>query len=1040
MGEGVENMRLHFSILKKFVLAFLVLSILPLCVFGFYTTRSVQQIGQGAIASSSAELEKRGKESIELRAVELANRVSQFLRSREADLLTLQMMPRDSGVYQQFSLAHRGNIWIREGTNQTPIETHKETPLYREVTFIGPDGREKILIRDDQIVGSEFLLDVSEPVNTSYKDERYFEETKKLKQGDIYVSHVTGWYVTREEQLQGAARVEDAVEGKKFEGVLRFAAPCWAEDGQFEGIVMLSLDHRHLMEMSQHILPTEERFVLFPSYMSGNYAFMFDDEGWIISHPKFWNIRGILSDGSQFNAADPSYTKEKVVAGEVPFNLDWVDFIHPNYPFIAKQVRAGKAGVTSTFNVGGIPRVMAYAPIYYDRGPYSKNHIFGGITIGVQTAKFHEPALLTSAKIKEMVQQTRNNASITLALAALVAIGFAVLLARTFTRPILLLAQRAKEVASGGTSVEVEVKTGDELEILAHNFTRMAREIKEHQESLEKSLNELAKSKEAVEQYTTELEKRIKSLKNIHYLSHYLGIVFEREMVLQTVLKTCVEGLNFDRSLLYLYDPINRHLVCQQTFGFSPEHERRAKSAFYEVDRHDCIPTKVFQDGQTIFVRNVFADDLVTPLDIKISQVGETFSYAFTSIKVQDQVIGVLGADNATSKREITEIDVESLEILANDAARAIERSQLYERVISERNFIESIFTHMTSGIITLDESGNITSLNPYSERVFGLEQDEAVGKDYHQVFHQYSSWLELIDSFAQSPEGERQFLEHQLSSNGAQEKFLEVNLSRIHQEEQSRPGLLIFLRDITERKLLENHLRRSDRLISLGTLAAGVAHEIRNPLTGVCLLLDDLHDHLAESPQEREMIQKALSEVERLENLVNGLLDFAAPSRRLRFVVQPVEEVINNTLFLIQEQCKKQKINIAVQVADPLPPLHLDPARFRQSLLNLLLNAIQAMPEGGDLSLHVDQVLEGESLVSGPAVRILVADTGKGIPSEDIEYIFDPFFSRNPYGVGLGLAIVHSIIDEHGGRITVSSEMGNGTTFRIDLPIDGMR
>jgi PAS domain S-box-containing protein len=1040
MCEGVENMRLHFSILKKFVLAFLLLSIVPLCVFGFYTTRSVRQIGQGAIVSSSAELEKRGKESIELRAVELANRVSQFLRSREADLLTLQMMPRDALVYQQFSLAHRGKIWIREGTNENPIEAHKEIPLYREVAFIGPDGKEQILVRDNQILDAALLRDVSKPENTTYKCERYFEETKRLKSGEIYVSHVTGWYVTREEQLQGAERVEDAVEGKKFEGLLRFAVPCRAKDGQLEGIVMLSLDHRHLMDLTQHILPTEERFVVFPSYMSGNYAFMFDDEGWIISHPKFWDIRGILPDGSQFDASDPSYTKKRVVAGELPFNLDCAAFTHPNYPFIAKEVRAGKSGVTSTFNVGGIPRVMAYAPIYYDRGSYRKHGIFGGITIGVQTVKFQEPALLTSAKIEEMVQQTRNSASITLAVAAVVAIGLAVLLARTFTHPILLLAQRAKEIGSGDTPVEVEVKTGDELEILAHNFTRMAREIKDHQESLEKSLNELAKSKEAVEQYTIELEKRIKSLKNIHYLSHYLGVVFEREMVLQTVLKTCVEGLNFDRSLLYLYDPINRRLICHQTFGFSLEHEQRAKSASYDIDRHDCVPTKVFRNGQTIFVRDVFADDLVTPLDIKISEVGETFFYAFTPIKVQDQVIGVLGADNATSKREITEIDVESLEILTNDAARAIERSQLYQRVISERNFIESIFTHMNSGIITLDESGNITSLNPYSERVFGLEQKEAVGKDYHQVFHQYPAWLELIESFAKSPDVERQFLEHQLSSNGAQEKFLEVNLSRIHQEEQSRPVLLIFLRDITERKLLENHLRRSDRLISLGTLAAGVAHEIRNPLTGVCLLLDDLHDHLAEKPQEREMIQKALSEVERLENVANGLLDFAAPSSRLRFVVQPVEEVIRNTLFLIQKQCKKQNISLVIQVVDPLPPLHLDPDRFRQSLLNLFLNAIHAMPEGGELSLRVDQVLEDQSLVSGPAVRILVTDSGEGIPSEDIEYIFDPFFSRNPYGVGLGLAVVHSIIEEHGGRIAVSSELGSGTTFRLDLPIDGMR
>jgi signal transduction histidine kinase len=187
-------------------------------------------------------------------------------------------------------------------------------------------------------------------------------------------------------------------------------------------------------------------------------------------------------------------------------------------------------------------------------------------------------------------------------------------------------------------------------------------------------------------------------------------------------------------------------------------------------------------------------------------------------------------------------------------------------------------------------------------------------------------------------------------------------------------------------------------------------------------------------------MIEKALSEVERLENLVNGLLDFAAPSRRLHQTVQPIEEVISKTLFLIQKQCRNQKIRLAIEVNEPLPPLHLDPDRFRQSLLNLLLNAIQAMPGGGDLSLHVDQVLEDQSLVSGPAVRIIVTDTGKGIPAEDIEYIFDPFFTRNPYGVGLGLAIVHSIIEEHGGRITVSSELGKGTAFRIDLPIDGLR
>lgn len=123
-------------------------------------------------------------------------------------------------------------------------------------------------------------------------------------------------------------------------------------DGTLEGIVLLSLDHRHLMELTLHILPTEARFVVFPSYSSGNYAFMFDDGGWIISHPKFYDIRGLRPDGSGFDPHAPDYTRERLLAGEVPFNLDFVSFINPNYPLIAREVRQGRSGVTSTFNVG----------------------------------------------------------------------------------------------------------------------------------------------------------------------------------------------------------------------------------------------------------------------------------------------------------------------------------------------------------------------------------------------------------------------------------------------------------------------------------------------------------------------------------------------------------------------------------------------------------------------------------------------------------------------------------------------------------------
>jgi PAS domain S-box-containing protein len=1026
----------RFSITKKFILAFLVVSILPIALLGFYTSHHLWIIGQRAIDSSGAELETRARESIELRAIELANRASQFLQGCEGDLLSLRMLPRQTEAYQRFSRVHRGTIWTLAGSNDNPVEVHLPLPLYREIAFVGADGWERLRVEDDRIVMESELREVGNPRYTTFKCESYFAEARKLRDGEIYVSHVTGWFVTQDEQLQGARFAEQAVEGKKYEGIIRLATPVFDGAGEFAGLVVLALDHRHIMELTQHIIPTSERFVVFPSYSSGNYAFMFDDEGWMISHPKFWNIRGVLADGSEFDPTAPYYNRDAVIAGKVPFNLDHVAFISSNYPLVAREVRAGRSGVTSAFNVGGTSRVMAYAPIFYDRGAYSKFGVFGGITIGVETSTFLEPALLTRARIDEMVTQSKQNSLLILALTALVAIFLAVVLARTFTRPIFLLADKAQAIAAGEIPETVSIRTGDELEMLAGDFAYMASEVRKHQNDLERSLAELAESKKSVEQYTRELEKQVRLLKNVHYLSHYLGNVFDIEMVLQMLLKTSVEGLGFDRALIYLYDPAARRLLCRHTFGFSPKHEELAKAASYDVDRQDCIPTKVFHSHETIFVRDIGSEARATTLDRKISEVGESDFFVFTPIRMQDQVFGILGADTATSGREFSEAEVESLQIVANDAARAIERSQLYGRLLSERNFIKSILTHMTSGVIALDEIGRVTWLNPYSQKVFQISQGDALGRHYREVFRQVPGWVQVMEGLLQTPETPKQFHEHHLIFEDGNEKYLEVHFSNTRQEDQGEHINLLFLRDISQRKMLEGHLRRSDRLISLGVLAAGFAHEMRNPLTGISLLLDDLHDHLGDRPEERDMIQKSLKEIDRLENLIDGILDFAAPSRRTHLVVRPVGDVVQATLFLVTKQCKNQNIRLTVQVEDSLPPVNLDPERLQQALLNLLLNAIQAMPDGGTVSLEAGLVNGDASLLGESAIRIAVRDTGRGIGAEDLPYIFDPFFTRNPGGTGLGLAIVHSIVEEHGGRISVSSQVGQGASFWMDLPV----
>jgi PAS domain S-box-containing protein len=466
--------------------------------------------------------------------------------------------------------------------------------------------------------------------------------------------------------------------------------------------------------------------------------------------------------------------------------------------------------------------------------------------------------LLTRAKIDEIVLRTKQNSLIIISITAFVAILLAFFLSRKLTRPILLLSDKAKEIATGHLSDDITISTGDELEMLAHNFVRMVVEISDHRKSLEHSLSELVESKTSVEQYTFKLEKQVRILKSVHSLSHYLGNEFDRELELQQVLQSCVTGLGFDRSILYLYDPPTRRLICHQTFGFSREHEKRAKNASYDIDLHDCVPTRAFRSGETIFIHDIHTDRIATPLDIKISEIGEFDFFVFTPIRSGERIIGILGADTATSRREIDKVEIESLQIVANDAARAIERSELYRRFLAERDLTKSIFANIPSGIITLDENRNITFLNPYSENVFKIEQKQALGKHYHEVFSQLPSWLQVIDDFLQARE-KKQSLEHHLVFPDGKAIFLETHFSKIRQDEAHHIIDLLFQRDITARKRMEEHIRRSDRLISVGVLAAGIAHEMRNPLTGTSLRLDDLHDHLEDRGENREMIQRAL-------------------------------------------------------------------------------------------------------------------------------------------------------------------------------------
>ena len=341
------------------------------------------------------------------------------------------------------------------------------------------------------------------------------------------------------------------------------------------------------------------------------------------------------------------------------------------------------------------------------------------------------------------------------------------------------------------------------------------------------------------------------------------------------------------------------------------------------------------------------------------------------------------------------------------------------------QSYAQQVVESMVNGLISLDNQGNIVTMNRQAHHILGLAPTENMeGKTLHEVMtiHDFDLFTALRDGAA--------VLERQAICTNALGRTLplSVSASLLTDNEGTQLGIVLLFRDLSEVKALEEQVKRSERLASVGKLAAGVAHEIRNPLGALKGFLQYFQHKLALADQDKTYFTVMTHEVDRLNTVISNLLDFARPKEPV-FEPCDLPKLLRHVLALVEGDLHAKQIQLSVDIPTVLPQMQVDQDQITQVLLNILLNAIHATDSGGIVSLRAE-------IHADASVDVTVSDTGKGISPEDLPRIFDPFFSTKKQGTGLGLAIAHTIIEQHGGEITVESTEGKGSIFRIRFPL----
>ncbi|MGE5815917.1 MAG: ATP-binding protein [Acidobacteriota bacterium] len=504
----------------------------------------------------------------------------------------------------------------------------------------------------------------------------------------------------------------------------------------------------------------------------------------------------------------------------------------------------------------------------------------------------------------------------------------------------------------------------------------------------------------------------------------------------EKLVQRVVETLVVERMALLLAPPESATRHAPHAFGvvaslgFDPDHRPH-------LSRESEITARLLT-GQAIALEDPITVRRFTPDEVAAWK--ECGVHYFVPCVSKEGTIAVLALGRRASGEPLSSEDMALLSAVAAQAATALENARLYrqlrlkaDEVERMRQFSDSILESLNDGLAVVDMDDRVVRWNSQLEQLFGLPSQQVIGRTLDTIFD--CSFLESLRAARRDSPAGAVLFRMPMTSAHAEPRRLLVNTAAAPLRTQSgeTAGTIIIIEDITSRVQLEEQLQISEKMASIGLLAAGVAHEVNTPLTGISSYTQMLLDNADPEDPRTKLLEKIERQTFRAAKIVNGLLNLARPTQVEAGPVD-VNAVINDVLSLLEHQLRNGKIQVRKELAPQSPIVDGIEYKLQQVLLNLFMNARDAMPRGGWLSVS--------SRIEDNRAMVDISDTGSEIPTEQLSRIYDPFFTTKAIGkgTGLGLSITYGIVQEHGGTITCESAVGKGTRFALTLPLAAVR